>query len=93
VRRYAVALLVLAALVPTRARAGVAAPCVATPRLPANPLFRLQEQAFGFHDEELVICSPGADNPTHIAARLWVPRGCPGSGGCAGTATSVETWQ
>ena len=83
-KRTAAALLILGALVPAGARAAVDVPCVSTPRFPANPLFQLQEQAFGFHDEELVICSPGADNPTHIAARLWVPRGCPGVGGCAG---------
>jgi ABC-2 type transport system ATP-binding protein len=84
VKRTVAALLILGALVPAGARAAVVVPCVSTPRLPANPLFQVQEQAFGFHDEELVICSPGADNPTHIAARLWVPRGCPGVGGCAG---------
>ncbi|MGH2785166.1 MAG: CocE/NonD family hydrolase [Actinomycetota bacterium] len=61
-----------------------AAACVETPRLPANPIFDAQEQRFGFHDEELILCSEGATSPVHIAARLWVPAGCPGSGGCPG---------
>jgi predicted acyl esterase len=58
--------------------------CQETPRVPANPFFTAQEQSFGFHDEEVVICSPGYNDPTHIAARLWVPSGCPGVGGCPG---------
>jgi ABC-2 type transport system ATP-binding protein len=61
--------------------------CVQTPRPdPALPVFFAQEQAFGFHDEELVLCSPGASGgtPTHLAARLWVPQGCPPAGGCPG---------
>ncbi|HJR18407.1 MAG TPA: alpha/beta fold hydrolase [Actinomycetota bacterium] len=62
----------------------VAAPCVQSPRLPDNPLFDMQERRFGFHDEELIICSPGATSGVHIAARLWVPAGCPGIGGCPG---------
>lgn len=56
-----------------------------TPRLdPSNPIYEAQEQRFGFHDEELILCSPGATSPVHIAARLWVPAACPPSGGCAG---------
>ena len=44
-----------------------------------------QRATFGFHDEELVLCSDGGGgSPVHIAARLWVPEGCPGVGGCAG---------
>lgn len=59
--------------------------CVETPRPdPSLPSAMFQEQAFGFHDEELVLCSPGADTPTHLAARLWVPAGCPPAGGCPG---------
>ena len=59
--------------------------CVETPRPdPALPALTAQAQAFGFHDEELVLCSPGAGNPTNLSARLWVPAACPGKGGCAG---------
>ncbi|MGH2728146.1 MAG: alpha/beta fold hydrolase, partial [Actinomycetota bacterium] len=78
-----VALLVaVAALAPAGSRA---APCVETPRRDgANPIFKLQEQRFGFHDEELILCSPGATSAVHIAARLWVPKDCPDAGGCAG---------
>ena len=71
-----------AAIIPSSAFG--AAACVETPRLPDNPVFDLQERRFGFHDEELIICSPGATSPVHIAARLWVPATCPGSGGCPG---------
>ena len=74
---------VLAVLVPS-GMASAAGACMETPRLPANPVFAGQEQMFGFHDEEIVICSAGWSSPVHIAARLWVPRGCPGVGGCAG---------
>jgi predicted acyl esterase len=76
-------LLVVAAAIPAGALA-VSEPCRATPRLPSNPVFTAQEGRFGFHDEELVLCSPGATSPVHIAARLWVPKTCPGVGGCAG---------
>jgi predicted acyl esterase len=62
--------------------------CVETPRAdPSLPAFLAQEQTFGFHDEELVLCSPGAPKggtPTHLAARLFVPAGCPPAGGCPG---------
>jgi len=61
--------------------------CVETPRPdPALPIFAVQEQAFGFHDEELILCSPGAasGSPTHLSVRLWVPAGCPSAGGCPG---------
>lgn len=75
---------VLCALVPAGARGAGVGACVPTPRAPANPVYQAQDQAFGFHDEELVICSPGVNNPIHIAARLWVPATCPGVGGCAG---------
>lgn len=61
-----------------------AAACVETTRLPDNPIFGLQEQRFGFHDEEVVVCSPGATSPVHISARLWVPASCPPAGGCPG---------
>lgn len=84
-RRPLVALLLaVCAIAPAGARAAVGEPCASTPRLPANPVFQAQEQAFGFHDEEIVICSPGWTSSVHIAARLWVPAGCPGAGGCAG---------
>jgi len=67
------------------ARGAIPSACVETKRIaPANPLFKAQEQRFGFHDEEVVICSPGATSPVHIAARLWVPKTCPPAGGCAG---------
>ena len=39
---------------------------------------------FGFHDEEIVICSPGWKSGVHLAARLFVPAACPGVGGCPG---------
>lgn len=59
--------------------------CIATPRSdPSNPALILEREVFGFHDEELLLCSPGHERPTHIAARLWVPRECPGVGGCPG---------
>lgn len=62
--------------------AGRATPCVETPRLDSsNPVLAAQRASFGFHDEELVLCSPGFTEPTHLAARLWVPEGCVG-GGC-----------
>jgi pimeloyl-ACP methyl ester carboxylesterase len=77
------ALSVLAAAILPSSGLGAAA-CVETPRLPDNPIFDFQEQRFGFHDEELVLCSPGASSPVHIAARLWVPATCAGSGGCPG---------
>jgi cephalosporin-C deacetylase-like acetyl esterase len=84
--RVAVLLLASLALCPIGARA-VDEPCVETQRLPSdNPVFERQRQTFGFHDEELILCSdggaPGAG--IHIAARLWVPESCPGVGGCAG---------
>ena len=59
--------------------------CVETPRPdPARPALAAQAQAFGFHDEELELCSPGAGHPTNLSARLWVPAACPGTGGCPG---------
>jgi predicted acyl esterase len=59
--------------------------CVETPRPdPARPALAAQAQSFGFHDEELVLCSPGAGHPTNLSARLWVPAVCPGTGGCPG---------
>jgi len=76
--------IVLCALVPAAARGAGVGACVPTPRAPANPVYQAQDQAFGFHDEEIVICSPGWSSPTHIAARLWVPATCPGVGKCAG---------
>jgi predicted acyl esterase len=84
VKRVLIVAILFAALVPAGSRAAPPAACVETPRLPANPVFKAQEQRFGFHDEELVLCSPGATSPVHIAARLWVPKPCPGVGGCAG---------
>jgi predicted acyl esterase len=76
-------LLAVATLVPAHALG--AGPCVETPRPEgADPLLEAQEQRFGFHDEELVLCSEGATSPVHIAARLWVPKSCPDAGGCAG---------
>lgn len=75
-------LLLAASVVPAGARGAVG--CVETPRLPSNPVFNLQEARFGFHDEELVLCSPGDSSPVHLAARLWVPASCPGVGGCPG---------
>ncbi len=59
--------------------------CLETPRLPHdNPLYAAQRELLGFHDEELVLCSPGHEHPVRITARLWVPRDCPGVGGCPG---------
>jgi len=83
-RHYFALFIVLCALVPAGARGAGVGVCVPTPRAPANPLYQAQDKAFGFHDEELVICSPGVNNPTHIAARLWVPASCPGVGRCPG---------
>ncbi len=80
--RLAALLLVIAAVAPIHASSS---PCAETPRPdPTNPILELQEQRFGFHDEELVLCSDGSSSPVHIAARLWVPQSCPGVGGCAG---------
>jgi predicted acyl esterase len=85
VTRRLLALLVLAAALTPASGQGLPAACVETPRLAAsNPVFKAEEQRFGFHDEELVLCSSGATSPVHIAARLWVPKTCPGVGGCAG---------
>src|SRR5437763_17102597 len=75
---------VLCALVPVGARGAGVGVCVPTPRAPTNPVYQAQDKAFGFHDEEIVICSPGWSSPTHIAARMWVPATCPGVGNCAG---------
>ncbi len=78
-------LLVLVALiasVPSTARAQEV--CVPTPRPPATPASQAQDQLYGFHDEELVICSPGWSSGVHLAARLFVPASCPGLEGCAG---------
>jgi len=83
-RQLVTLVLALCAIAPAGARAAVGEPCASTPRNPANPVFQSQEQAFGFHDEEIVICSPGWTSSVHIAARLWVPAGCAGVGGCAG---------
>jgi len=89
VRRVAfAAVIVLVALSVTGARAQPV--CQETPRAPANPVFAAQQQAFGFHDEEVVICSPGYTDPTHIAARLWVPSSCPGVGGCPGVVIAPQ---
>ena len=82
--RLAAILLVLVSFAPAGSRAALPAACVETPRVASNPIYKAQEQRFGFHDEELVLCSPGATSPVHIAARLWVPKTCPGVGGCAG---------
>jgi predicted acyl esterase len=84
--RTAVLLLASLALSPLGAR-GASEPCAETPRLPSdNPVFEFQRRSFGFHDEELILCSDGGapDSAIHIAARLWVPAECPGVGGCAG---------
>lgn len=82
--RMAVLLLLAAVFIPEGVRADVAS-CVETSRPdPSNPALQLQEQMFGFHDEELVLCSPGDSNPVQIAARLWVPKDCADSGGCPG---------
>lgn len=83
-RRVSVLSLLLG-LLATLAPARALPVCESTPRPdPANPFLEFQRQAFGFHDEELVLCSPGATEPVHIAARLWVPSSCPGVGGCPG---------
>lgn len=81
--------LVIMGMAPAWARATLpAAPgtaCVETPRPPASvPVLEAQRQAFGFHDEELMLCSPGAGDPTNIAARLWVPATCAPAGDCPG---------
>ena len=79
-------MLALLALTPVSVRA-VDEPCAETPRLPHdNPAFASQRQAFGFHDEELILCSDGGapGSAIHLAVRLWVPESCPGAGGCAG---------
>jgi len=58
---------------------GRASACVETPRPDsANPVLAQQRAQFGFHDEELVLCSPGFTEPVHLAARLWVPDACVG---------------
>lgn len=81
--RLAALLIAVATLVPLHASGAGA--CVETPRPErAEPLLQAQEQRFGFHDEELVLCSDGASSPVHIAARLWVPESCPDARGCAG---------
>jgi ABC-2 type transport system ATP-binding protein len=85
VTRRILALLLLAAVAaPPGLSSAAPSACVESPRPPSNPVFSAQEQAFGFHDEEIVICSDGWTSPVHVAARLWVPKGCPGAGGCAG---------
>lgn len=82
--RLIVLFMVAASLLPAGAHAAPA-PCAETPRPDrSNPDLQFQEQAFGFHDEELILCSPGATSPIHIAARLWVPTSCPSAGGCSG---------
>jgi ABC-2 type transport system ATP-binding protein len=81
-RRWLLAVLLLVAVIPAGARASTT--CVSTPRPPSNPGSQAQERAFGFHDEEIFICSPGVSSPVEIAARLWVPKSCPGVGGCPG---------
>jgi predicted acyl esterase len=59
--------------------------CVETPRPdPSLPQLVFQRQAFGFHDEELVICSEGYSRKAQLAARLWVPAGCEEVGSCPG---------
>ena len=80
------AALVLPMLTALHARADVGEPvCVPTPRPPAStPAFAVQDAMFGFHDEELVLCSPGHGHPTHLAARLFVPAACPDAGKCPG---------
>jgi predicted acyl esterase len=89
--RWALAvILVVAGLVtvPALADDGAAA-CVETPRPAADlPVFEAQRQMFGFHDEELVLCSPGHEQPTHLAARLFVPDECAPAGECAGVLVS-----
>jgi ABC-2 type transport system ATP-binding protein len=90
-RRAGVALAIAAALLAAGApvaRSQAAPPpaaCVETPRPDASlPAFAAQAQAFGFHDEELVLCAPGVGHPTNLSARLWVPATCPSVGGCPG---------
>lgn len=59
--------------------------CATTPRPdPQLPLLIAERDRFGFHDEELVLCSPGYRQPVHLAARLFVPAHCPDVGGCPG---------
>ena len=83
-RRLIALLVLVAAVAPAGVVSALPSACLETPRAPANPVFAAQERAFGFHDEELVICSDGWSSPVHISARLWVPAGCPGEHGCAG---------
>ena len=86
-RRWLVAAIALGlvASAPVVAPVAGSAACVETPRPdPSLPVFEAQRAVAGFHSEELVLCSPGKDEPTHLAARLWVPATCPGTGGCAG---------
>ena len=83
-RRLITLVVLAAAFAATAGVAALPAACVETPRPARNPAFAAQENLFGFHDEELVLCSQGATSPIHIAARLWVPESCPGVGGCAG---------
>src|SRR5438067_1881375 len=92
-RRWTVAMVAAVVLVPTpvapstTGASPLPAACVETPRPgPGLPALVAQEQLFGFHDEELVLCSPGAPDggqPVNLSARLWVPAGC-GAGGCPG---------
>ncbi|MGH7855712.1 MAG: alpha/beta fold hydrolase, partial [Candidatus Binatia bacterium] len=59
--------------------------CVGTERPdPGRPDLVAEREAFGFHDEEVVICSPGYERATHLGARLWVPRGCEEPRSCPG---------
>jgi predicted acyl esterase len=83
--RLLAATLALVALMPVGALSAPQA-CVPTPRPGyGNAALAAQRATFGFHDEELVLCSDGGGaSPIHIAARLWVPESCPGVGGCAG---------
>jgi predicted acyl esterase len=85
-KRIAILGLAVALAVPAGSFAVVGEPvCVETPRPdPSSPVLGLQRELLGFHDEELVICSPGFESPTHIAARLWVPSKCRPMGGCPG---------
>ncbi|MEY2590027.1 MAG: type transport system ATP-binding protein [Acidimicrobiaceae bacterium] len=81
----AISLLAVAAPVARSQTTPTPGPCVETPRPdPALPALSAQAQAFGFHDEELVLCAPGAGHPTNLSARLWVPAACPAAGGCPG---------
>lgn len=82
-RRLAIGLVLLLSLTPSPTPAGAAPACAPTPRPdPSNPLLVFQRAAFGFHDEELVLCSPGHTGPTHLAARMWVPAACVEPGSC-----------